>query len=462
MDSRKSSVQTYGEANVAELLLILGILLIPYDALRLMPSEYRPIAIFPLLIALIFVFGRREVPLMSKSRMLLLLFTVVATFSTFLSTMQTSYSVSRVPSFVLTLAIGVFLFFAFSILFVLMLRKLGVTGFLDWFFMWLSRAYVLPIAVGVIEALSLLGLFPFSVGAGLSHFFGSNQEGRLTLTTYEASWASFHLLIAGFSFYYRFRLTRSLFHGGCFLVSLGLFLFSQSMQGFIVVAIAAILYIAWLSYKRNNLLTLVKWVSLTIFCAFLLVFFLKYIYMSQGQDTYYARRLLGFEGIESLIKSDGSSFVRIMFPVMGMQMFFDHPLAGIGGGMFASYMPEYIFAYYPWAVSFGEIAQELAGELVPSAVCLYTRIFAEQGIIGTLIFGACLVRVFHGFGSLGNVVDWRVRIAAFFLITLICMPFQFASYAFLPLWLSLGVLDALCSYQPEMDGLTSLTEHLKG
>lgn len=453
MELRRTPEQTFYDATVAELLLILGIMLIPYDAFRLMPSEYRPIAIFPLLVSLIFVFGRREVALMSKSRVLLLLFAIVATFSTFLLTSQTNYGVDRVPSFVLTLSIGVLLFFAFSILFVLMLRKLGVNGFLDWLFTWLSRAYILPIAIGAIEALSLLGVFPSSISASLSHFFGSNQEGRLTLTTYEASWAAFHLLIAGFSFYYRYKSTSNVFHGACFLTSLGLFLFSQSMQGFIVATVAAIIFVIWLSYKQNNLLTLIKWVSLTVLCIFLLVIILKIIYTNQGQDTYYTRRLLGFEGVESLIKSDGSSFVRIMFPVMGMQMFFDHLLTGIGGGMFASYLPEYIFAYYPWAVSFGEIAQDLAGELVPSAVCLYSKIFAEQGIIGVSLFGAYFACVCHGFDSLGDVGNWKVRIAAFFLITLICMPFQFASYAFLPLWLALGVLDALCSYQTELDGL---------
>lgn len=451
MDLKRTSEQKFCDATVAELLLIIGIVFIPYDALRLMPSEYRPIAIFPLLIALFFVFGRREVALMSKSRALLLLFAITATFSTCLLALQTNYGTSRVPSFVMTLSIGVSLFFAFSISFALMLRKLGLFGFLDWLFTWLSRAYVLPIAIGVIETLSLLGLIPSSVGASLSHFFGSDQEGRLTLTTYEASWASFHLLIAGFSFYYRYKLTSSLFHGGCFFVSLGLFLFSQSMQGFIVATIAAVVYVAWLSYKRNNLLTLIKWVSVTILGIVLLVVFLKDIYASKGQDTYYTRRLLGFEGVGSLIKSDGSSFVRIMFPVIGMQMFFDHFLLGIGGGMFASYLPEYIMANYPWAVSFGEIAQDLAGELVPSAVCLYTRIIAEQGVIGAFFFCIYSVNVFHGFNSLGDVAHWRVRITAFFLITLICMPFQFASYAFLPLWLSLGILDALCSYQAEYD-----------
>lgn len=434
---------------VDEILLIIGIMLIPYDALRVMPSEYRPVAIFPLLFALLFCFARRNNRLFTKCRVLLLIFTSYAILTTSLISSNTDLSIDRVPSFMLTLGIGLFMFFAFGILFLNEIKTKGVSVFLDWLFTWLSRAYVIPVFVGIIEMLSLIGLLPYSFGAALSHFFGSDQQGRLTMTSYEASWAAFHLLIAIFAFYYRNKLTGSLYSKLLLFVSICLFLYSQSMQGFLVAIVAFFIYIAWLSYKKGNLLVLVKWFSLLALVIVVAVVLLRTIYLNGDHDTYYTRRLLGFNGIDSLIRNDASSFVRIVYPFICLQMFFNHLVFGIGGGMFSAYLPSYIYCYYPWAAAFGEVAQELAGTLVPSAVCLYTRVLAEHGVIGGAIFVAFLTNVLKGFRCLGEPTSWRFRLAAFFLITLICMPLQFASYAFLPLWLALGLLDALVIYQTE-------------
>lgn len=437
------------DRSIEEVLLTVGIMLIPYDALKVMPSEYRPIAIFPLLLALFFCFANRSYRLITVNRILLLAFCAYAVLSTLIISDNSDLNTGRVPSFILTLGIGLFLFFTFSILFFNEFEKRGVIGFFDWLFTWLSRAYVIPVFVGLVEMLSLIGLLPHSLGTALSHFFGSDQQGRLTLTSYEASWASFHLLMAMFAFCYRSKLTGAFFPRALLIISVLLFLYSQSMQGFLVAAVAAFIYIVWLSYIKGNFLTLVKWVSLTAVAIFLSMVLLRTIYLRGGYDAYYTRRLLGFDGLDSLIRSDGSSFVRIIFPVICVRMFFDHLVFGIGGGMFASFLPGYIYCYYPWATSFGEIAKELTGSLVPSAVCLYTRVLAEHGVIGGAIFIPFLIRVAKNFCYLADPLNWKLRLSAFFLIVVFCMPLQFASYAFLPLWLAFGLLDALGTYQQE-------------
>lgn len=437
------------DKTIDEILLIVGIMLIPYDALRVMPSEYRPIAIFPLLLALLFCFANRNNRLFTKCRVLLLIFTLYAVSTTCLIAINTDLSIDRVPSFILTLGIGLFLFFTFGTLLLNEIKKRGVNGFFDWMFTWLSRAYVIPVFVGIIEMLSLMGVLPYSLGATLSHLFGSDQQGRLTMTSYEASWAAFHLLIAIFAFYYRSKLTCSVFPRLFLIASICLFLYSQSMQGFLVAIASLLIYIVWLSYKKGNLLILIKWLLVMAIFIVAAVVLLKTIYLNGDHDTYYTRRLLGFNGIDSLIRSDASSFVRIVYPFICLQMFSNHLVFGIGGGMFSAYLPSYIYYYYPWAAVFGEIAQELAGTLVPSAVCLYTRVLAEHGVIGGVIFISFLINALKGFKYLGDPSCWRLRLAAFFLITIICMPLQFASYAFLPLWLALGLLDALVIYQNE-------------
>lgn len=162
---------------VDEILLIIGIMLIPYDALRVMPSEYRPVAIFPLLFALLFCFARRNNRLFTKCRVLLLIFTSYAILTTSLISSNTDLSIDRVPSFMLTLGIGLFMFFAFGILFLNEIKTKGVSVFLDWLFTWLSRAYVIPVFVGIIEMLSLIGLLPYSFGAALSHFLVQTSKG---------------------------------------------------------------------------------------------------------------------------------------------------------------------------------------------------------------------------------------------------------------------------------------------
>lgn len=431
-----------GDLELYEALFIIGLLLLPYDALHVLPSTYRPIAIVPLALSLLLCAVDNGFRSIRKNQMLLLLFFGYVVVSSAAITLAIKGDSSSFLDVVISLGMGVVLFFSFSSVLRVKYDTLDLKGMLDWLFIWLSRAYTVPILVGLLEALSLIGLLPSFVNSGLVSFFGGNQSSRLTLTSYEASWASYHLLLAAISYCYVYQLRRGAFSAIAFVLSSLLFLYTQSMQGFLILAVAAVLYVVWYSKQKGNLLTLLKWV-LTIAAVALVVFLvLTFIYSSQDASSYYARRLLGFVDVEHLVRTDGSSFVRLVFPVIGMQMFIDNPLFGVGGGSFASALPQYILDYYPWSLTFGEIQKDIAGILVPSAVSVYTRVFAEGGFLGALFFYGFLSSVLKGLGALGKG-EGRLFIAAFAAIAMICTVLQFASYAFAPFWLAMGLLDSV-------------------
>lgn len=321
-----------GDVTLAEALFVCGIMLLPYDALPVFPSTYRPVAIIPLGLSLLLCLADRSAHVFFGNGMRLLLFFAYVTISSAVGTLILRSDAGSFAEVVLTLFIGVVVFFSF---FANMRNKrleVGTEGLFDWLFLWISRAYVVPLLVGMVEVASLLGLLPGSVNDSLVSVFGGNQWGRLTLTSYEASWASYHLALAAVAYLYRYWANRGAASLAGLIMSVGLFAFTQSMQGFLVLGAAVVVFAVWLSCARGNFLTLVKWCAAITTIACIVVLVLTVVYSSQGGLTYYSARFLGFSGLDQLVRTDGSSFVRIMFPVIGMRMFLDNPLFGVGGG----------------------------------------------------------------------------------------------------------------------------------
>lgn len=432
---KKISKRTY----LSDSFFKLGLLLLPYDALPVMPSTYRPIAVFPFLLAIIFYgIEKRKYSLFTFRHNLLIIFVILTIFINLLRHLAGNLSFEGYLDTILTIAIGMISYFAFSIF---LRQKKPIDKMINWLFGILSIAYVVPVIVGSFEMLSLMGILPSEVNYILVSIFGGNQYNRLTVTSFEASWASIHLLISLISNLYLYKLYKKLHNLILIILSFILFLYTNSMQGILILCIASIIYIIMLSIKKNNSYLLIKWVLVILVLFFMFIAGLRWIFTYFDIDSYYATRILNFVDINHLIKNDASSFVRIMFPLICLQMFIDNPLFGIGAGGFAEYLPSYIYNSYPWALKFPEIMSYVNGSMIPSATCLYTRVFAELGIIGSLFFILFVLASCRNINKLYNIKIWQGSITIYFVIILLCVQFQFASYAYLPFWLALALLD---------------------
>lgn len=439
------TMRTLRRLDLADAFFVLGIFLLPYDAFPVMPSTYRPISIFPFAISLLFVISDvpgREIRIIDKRQLLVLAFFAMTICINAFRALCGDIQVDGFIDTALTLAIGVVVYFCISGYLKRRASREPLETTLNWLLHQLSAAYVIPLAIGCAEALSLGGLLPASVNSTLSGFFGGNQSSRLTLTSFEASWASIHLLIAALSNLFLYRRDKGVFHLGCFCIASLLFLYTNSMQGIMILACASVVFIFWYGYISGRILIILKWILLAaLIFASILVAMRLYFVVSES-NAYYATRLIYFTDIDHLIHTDGSSFVRLVFPIIGIQMLIANPAFGVGAGAFAQQLPFFIAEYYPWSLKFEEVAQYLSGSLVPSATCLYTRVLGECGVFGSIPFFAFLGSSLRCIGVVANRGGMHGVHMVYLVLVLICTQLQFASYAYLPFWLALALLDS--------------------
>lgn len=440
----KRAVCVKRKISLAEVFFATGILLLPYDAFPIMPSTYRPISLVPFFISLLFIIsddGIRQIKLIGRRQLLILGFFALTFCGNAFRVLAGNIQPENYIDTIVTLVIGLLAYFCFTSYLRWRATQESFATTLDRLLHLLSVAYILPLFVGCLEAASLNGLLPSSVNVALISFFGGNQSYRLTLTSFEASWASIHLIIAALCNLFLYRKDKSAFHFVCFCVATVLFFLTNSMQGVMVLGCATAAFILWYGYKKKRLLVIFRWMLIVVGVFVTFLFVLRLYFESSGAETYFATRLVNFTDLTRLIHIDGSSFVRLIFPLIGLQMFMMHPVFGTGAGTFAQQLPKYISEYYPWSVQFEEISRYLNGTLTPSAVCLYTRALGELGLLGSALFFAFVCSSFRCIGNVASRGGLQGLHVVYLIFVLICTPLQFASYAYLPFWLALALLD---------------------
>lgn len=425
----------------AELLLLLAILLVPYDGIPILPMTYRPVSIFPL-VALVPVLlinyrgrcvelGRKIWPL----PLILCIFVVIS----FIKSSTGNFLEATIS--LLLAAIGIY---SIAIVSHIKIEREGVDTTVNWLINLVAVAYLIPVFIGLIELASLSGFVDGNVFNTLSGIFGGWQFDRIFLTSREASWASVHLLFAMCAYAYcasssRGRLRR-LLSTLMLALSLILFVFTKSLQGVLVVAAGFLFFALWYILRNRNVKTTLIVIA-GIVAVFVTGYFILRAVMSLQPGYYYAQRFLNFTNVINLIKTDSSSFIRITSPLICLLMMVEHFPIGIGGCMYSAYYSNYIVKYFPWALSFPEVVSRSTGLSEASPFCLYTRLCAEYGIFG-LILIVLLIRVVVRVLKQVDVSDLKRCIAVFFCMVLLACPLQFDSYFYIPFTILVGLIIA--------------------
>ncbi|WP_347496775.1 O-antigen ligase family protein [Eggerthella lenta] len=422
------------------LMLLLTLFLLPYDAIPFIPSTYRPLSLVPFVVCALF-----SIPLfkssISKPGFRYLAFTAYALVSSLVA-LGLGGDRGQIEDFALTLVLGAIFFLVVAQCFKEIATGMTVDSYVLWFSRLMAAVYWVPLCVGVVETLSLYGVLPSSVNQTLVALFGGNQLTRLTLTTYEASWASIHLLFCIPLYAYCFARTKRKVYALSCAVAVFLLFATGSSQGFVTAAAGLAMSVFFIAYARGDILEVVRKTVpiLLIIVAVVLVFYLAVAILPNA--SYVVSRVVGFAGVDDLVHRDSSAYVRMLFPLAGVLMFLENPVFGVGGGMFSENLPGMLFAHFPWGVNLGEPAIIMAGALSPSAVCLYTRIAGELGLVGIVLFAWALrpcvanLKLLHG---------KKYTFIVVFLALVLCLMLQFQSFSYLPYWITLGFFAGLNS-----------------
>lgn len=428
-----------GKKPIWLVLLVVAILLLPYDAVRFLPSFYSPLTLIPLLLMLPFsiaYFFRNKL----DTRLLFVVGFWLFGLLSALVTWSRLGNTEEVFDFTVTLTLGIIFFVAFDSGFRRVAARTTVREYVLWFCRLACVAYSIPLFVGVLETLSLIGVLPASVNDSLRDFFGGWQTGRLTLTNYEAAWAAMHLLICMPLYFFCYKEVRKPLYLIAFVVSVFLFMYAMSAHGFVSAAAGLFLGAVLVAYSRGSLIQFLK-VFLPVVILIVVGVAAVYGIALNSPSTYFTRRVIEFTDVDSLIRSDGSSFVRIIYPSIGLRMFLENPLFGLGAGSFTAEFPRYIFNDFQWAIAVhDEVRGNVFGGGSVGAICLYTRILGEMGLVGGVLLLGAIVSAIKQVKLIGAKPYWPIVIWA--ALTL-CLMLQFSSLCFVPFWMVLAFIGSL-------------------
>ena len=422
----------------------LAILCLPYDAVRYLPSNYRPLALVPLALVAFFCIKEMARVRLGGAAGFLAAFSGFAFVVTFVNQKIFGVAGSWLDCLA-TIAIGLFVFVVCFCCFKLIYAGKDYHGYLLWFADLVSKAFVIPIVVGLIQVACMYHLLPNVVASSLASVFGTVQVGRIAMTSSEASWAACLMVFAAPLIYISYMNSKRATDLFEFVALLILFVLNASAQGLATLGVGLVIFAFLLSYARGNLFELLKKAIPIAILVVLMLAVLPLLVQVVPVPSYVRARFINLTSIAQLIHGDGSSFIRICHPILSLKMWTDSPIFGFGGGSFTVLYPDYLANSFPWAIDgrFSEVLTYYRGLAEPSPLNLYARILCEFGLIGFLLYAGfllmCLTRV-KRFIQLGR----NEQIPLFMWVgILLAIPIQFQSYCYVPVLMGLAFVSAV-------------------
>ena len=407
-------------------LVLMSLFLLPYDGLKVMPSTYRPIIVYVLLINYFLYFIRKKI---DKSELYYLIFIFYASILSLIIGILKGDSIFNAVSFIFPLLMGYIIFSVMNSFFKDSFSKNGIQVSTDILFTIIGNAYFLPLTIGVFESLSLIGILPIQVKEYINGFFGGIQESRICVTTTEASWVCMHLAFVIPIYIYLFKkYPNKLRYKIAICVSVLLFLYSQSLQGILTILVSLIVYLFisnWLSGDFSSFFRKFVIIAIIVFASLVVM---KFFVSKADSSMYYIARLKYILDLETMAYQDGSTFVRLYNPIIALKIFENNFLFGVGGGRYEVYYGQYVETYYSWALRHNNVLQHIAKGNA-SSINLYFRVLAETGLIGGIIYFGFVDRIVKKIKYLRKINNKFFSIVLFWIIVNIITPVQFASFA---------------------------------
>lgn len=427
--------------NSLSLLFIISIYLIPYEAIpNILPSVYRPISIFPIILFfLLIIFIEFRVGIrIDKVKIRFILFCFSAIMITILLSYYKFNTYNNAIDFFISLIFGIITFWSFNKYFEVVKKNYSNDTYIEWFFKLMSKVYIIPILIALIELLCLIGILPISIKVSINRLLGGFQYTRITMGSSEASWVSMQLLIMLPIFLYLYKKYKKKRYLFSFMLFCLIFIYNVSMQGFITLIFAFVIYTFIMSLINGKVREFIKNIIVTIIVITVVFITFKFIVNILPQ-SYYTIRLNNMTNLSNLIRMDGSAFVRIVYPLTSGLIFIDNPILGIGGGNFGIIFGEYIQNIFPWAIAqYPEVAYHIKTQNTGTG-SLYLRVLAEFGVIGGILFYRFIYLIINKIKRIKRVDNFKIII--FWCVTIFSIMIQFDSFAYIPFWIAIAFIN---------------------
>lgn len=422
-------------------LLCIGLLVIPYDAIpHSMPSVYKPICVYFFSIVLFLLLLKYKFCFFAdKTTKYVLLFLAYSVLVGFITAIWYTKTPSYYLNEILPIIMGIITFLACKLAF----DHFAVTTTADNYFLSIFKllgvAYLIPTFVAFLDICVVYGPLPMVVKDTIQSIFGGFQSSRITGTTYEASWLSRHMMFAMFIYLYLFKRTKKRYYTVLIGLTALAYFTTFSLQGILVLLAGIVLFVLVNAYLDKNFSkTLFRVVVYSVIAIALYALF-YYIVVEVLPPSYITYRLRDFIDISTLVRTEGSSFIRIYFPVLNLFLWRDHFLLGVGPGSFSYFYPEYADRYAPWRPHTAELDSYYYNLSAPAESTFFSSL-SQFGIVGAYLYYRIFFSLFSLYKKLKsvpcykNILLWSCVTIAFLL--------QAGSYAYSLFWVMVAVISS--------------------
>jgi len=378
---------------ILTVLFFISIFLIPFDSFPLFPTDsvYRPISFFPLIVAFIVMIYSNKI-----NRFTLYLF--FATVGIFVYSIILSSVFFDSYLHLTKAATTLVLFFIMLSVFHAVIKynlQNNERYFLQRMGAWSFYSLIFISLIGFIQFSMKINLIPFSLADQITSLFSYRWAGRMQMVSGEPSWMVRNLLFLGVFIYF-------FYFGKYRRIAIGILLFflfiSGSTYGYLTIFLFIFCYVMLF---RSSLIFNLRFIFGSILIAIIFLILKNNFldgYTLNKLDIVY-RIFTNFDSltltIMEIVKSDGSAFQRIMNPIIGFMSGESTNYLGTGIDGYRYIYPYYIENYFPFAMETNLVSEIVSGEGYATPKSLYSKIYAELGLIPFLLFLSFLIYLYR-------------------------------------------------------------------
>ncbi|MGM0883176.1 MAG: O-antigen ligase family protein [Bacillota bacterium] len=405
--------------NLVIALFMLSLMLLTYDSLPYIPfSVYRPISMFPMFLAsilLLFTDFRFK-----KGDVFLLVF-VIYSMGHSLIVATNNGDIASSASHIITLLFGLSMY---RVSVYVTEQAKEDPEILKGIAKSIAIAFIPPLAAGFLQLFDAFFVRNGFSGAFTGLFADKVYLRRIQMLSGEPSWAAIHMLSGGLIMFFLYKQG---FRKQMILLvaTILLMVLSFSAYAYTVLLTALVIYVLVTNKNRGRML-----VVLTV-CALVVVVGVPYLIETFKVSGYFTQR---FEfNFDQLINNDNSFFIRLVFPAIGFMEFARHPIFGVGGGFYYTEFASLLQQHFSNGLKFSEVYDLVfINPYDATSRNMVSKVFAEEGLIGVILFGGFLVSIFRSCGANSY--------SKFAFALCIALVMNFDSYAFLDFWLLFGFI----------------------
>lgn len=412
------------DSTVTEGVFALVIFFLPYDAVRFLPSLYRPLSLIPLVLLFVMLLPKFFKNSLDRAQQYYLLYYIITTCLTAFRVALGLMAIGNFQDYFFTASIGIALFFCCDEMFRRRRYNYGNENYKIYFAQRIAVTYYFPIVIAGLDTLSVYGILPDQIRIVIHTIFGSGADNfRICGVSSEASWLVMHLLFAGTIYAYLYKKFHKrlyiIFAILCFVITI----LTVSMNGMIIILLS--LFIYWLIQIKKGFTIQRVLIPVALVCVGI---FMVMILAQSNSDAYFIQRFKNLS-FSYLFHNDISVFLRISNPLIAVLAGIEFFPFGIGGGNYPAIYEDYITRLFPWVLNVYDGNNEVVGSIVngiANAKSLLPRVFAESGVFSIFYF----VMIYKCLRKLrGSNKDFQ-----FIGIVIFCCIIQFDSLCFF-LWI---------------------------